>query len=566
MPTKLKTFIIYALVPVIIITFSSYLISFSMLYRTVVRQNYNINAEVSKRIETIVSSYINKACEIANQDNVLEYINSQHDSSNIYEKFYNYVNSMDIRCSFFLFDENMHPVIASTETIPEYAIKANAFSWGITKRMLDNPNQAVLVRQSSYNPSKQTLSVGKAILKDGKIIGYITFDLDERDLIRIISQNFSINVVITDRYSNVISSTNALIIDKFGKMNENYRDKSGFIKSINDSHYITKSEILDKSIFIYTITSIGYYASLFIIVGILLIMLFLMLTTTTFLSARRIADSKTKVIDEIIEAIANVQNGNLDMLLNINTQDEFQIIAESYNKMLLNIKSLIEVNKEEARQIVLSEIKQLESQFNPHFLFNTLEMIKFMSKMDPASVNKIIVSLSTLLRYSINNTNSKVTLYEDLEYTKNYLLIQKYRFDKGFDYSINVDEATYDCIVPKLIIQPIIENAIKYGFENKKYVSVEIKAGIILDNLVIVIHDNGIGMNALYLEEIKQILNQSKNSSTHIGLFNVHRRIQLTYGEKYGIEIQSHADIGTVVKIILPIYRSDSNHAESTNS
>ncbi|MCL5070251.1 MAG: histidine kinase, partial [Actinobacteria bacterium] len=379
-----KTFTIYALVPVIIITFFSYSISFSILYRTVVNQNYNINTELSKRIEAIVSSYMNKAYKIAKQDNVIEYINSQHISSDIYEEFYSFVNSMDIRCNFFVFDENMQPLIASTTNKPEYAQNENVFSWGITRSMLDTPDQVVLVRESSAHSSKQILSVGKAIVKDGKIIGYVTFDLDERSLVGIISQNFSINVVITDKYGNVISSTNALLINQFGKIDENFRNKSGFIKSINDSHYVTKSEILDKNICIYTITSIGYFGPIFIIVGFLLIVLFSMLTITTYLSARRIADSKTKVIDEIIEAIGNVQNGNLDVLLNINTKDEFQIIAESYNKMLTDIKNLIEINKEKARQSVLSEIKQLESQFNPHFLFNTLETIKYMSKMEPA--------------------------------------------------------------------------------------------------------------------------------------------------------------------------------------
>lgn len=561
-----KTFTIYALVPVIIITFASYMISFSMWYRTVVSQNHSINTEVSKRIESIVSEYINKAEVLSKQDNIIEGVLSKQVNSSTYEEFYSFVNTKDIRCSFFVFDENMQPIIASSREIPEYAQTENAFSWGITNRMLDTPNQVLVVRTSSEHSLKQILSIGKAIVKNGKAIGYITFDLDERDLTRIISQNFSINVVVTDKYSNVISSTNALLINKFGKLDENFRSKSGFIKLINDSHYLTKSDILNSNMSIYTITSIGYFGSIFIIVGVLLIILFLMLTATTYLSAGRIANSKTKVIDEIIEAIENVQNGNLDMLLNVNTRDEFQIIAESYNQMLGDIKNLIEINKEKARQSVLSEIKQLESQFNPHFLFNTLEVIKYMAKMDPPSVNKIIVALSTLLRYSMNNSISRVILGEDLEYTKNYLLIQKYRFNKHFHYSINVEEGTYDCVVPKLIIQPIIENSIKYGFENKRFLSVKIRASFVEDKLVIVIYDDGIGMDKTHLEEIQQILHNSKNSSSHIGLFNVHRRIQLTYGEKYGIEILSDKGSGTVVKIILPINRSDDNYVESVNS
>ena len=561
-----KTFIIYALIPVIIITFFSFFISFSILYRTVVKQNVNINAQVSKRIDSVVSSYMNKAYTMANNDKLTKYFFSKSVGSNVYEDLYAFVNSMDIKCNFFIFDENMNPIVDSNSNIPEYAYKKNILSFGIIGRMIEKPNEVILARVLSDNSLKETLTVGKAILKDGKIIGYITFNLVNKDLVRIISENFSITVVITDKYDNVISSTNDLMINIFGKIDKNIRDKSGFIKSINNGSYVTKSKILTGKIYIYTITSIGYIGSIFIIVGVVLILLFFMLTISIFLSASRIANNKTKIIDEIIEAMVNVQKGNLDSMLNINTNDEFQIIAESYNKMLIDIKQLIEINKEKAEQSILSEIKQLESQFNPHFLFNTLEMIKYMSKMEPESVNKIIVGLSTLLRYSINNTISQVTLDEDIEYTKNYLLIQKYRFGKRLDYTIKIDEATLSCIVPKLIIQPIIENAIKYGYENKKYLCVKINASIDQDNLVIIIKDNGSGIESGHLQEIKQIINGSKNNSSHVGLFNINRRVQLMYGEEYGVEVLSERQIGTVIKIILPVSRSDDDYAKSANS
>ena len=561
-----KTFIIYALIPVIIITFFSFFISFSILYRTVVKQNVNINAQVSKRIDSVVSSYMNKAYTMANNDKLTKYFFSKSVGSNVYEDLYAFVNSMDIKCNFFIFDENMNPIVDSNSNIPEYAYKKNILSFGIIGRMIEKPNEVILARVLSDNSLKETLTVGKAILKDGKIIGYITFNLVNKDLVRIISENFSITVVITDKYDNVISSTNDLMINIFGKIDKNIRDKSGFIKSINNGSYVTKSKILTGKIYIYTITSIGYIGSIFIIVGVVLILLFFMLTISIFLSASRIANNKTKIIDEIIEAMVNVQKGNLDSMLNINTNDEFQIIAESYNKMLIDIKQLIEINKEKAEQSILSEIKQLESQFNPHFLFNTLEMIKYMSKMEPESVNKIIVGLSTLLRYSINNTISQVTLDEDIEYTKNYLLIQKYRFGKRLAYTIKIDEATLSCIVPKLIIQPIIENAIKYGYENKKYLCVKINASIDQDNLVIIIKDNGSGIESGHLQEIKQIINGSKNNSSHVGLFNINRRVQLMYGEEYGVEVLSERQIGTVIKIILPVSRSDDDYAKSANS
>ncbi|MEN6315469.1 MAG: histidine kinase [Clostridiaceae bacterium] len=561
-----KTFIIYALIPVVIVTFCSYIISFSIWYRTVVDRNRRINIEVSGRIETVLSSYMQKAYYSSSEDRIIRCILlRQEENREIYEDYYSFKNSMDIRCNFFIFDNSLSPILASSTKIPEYAKPENAFALGIGRRMLETPDQVVLLQEIYDADSRQILSVGKAVEYNGKIIGYITFDLDETDLTRIISENFSVNVVVTDQFSNVISSTNALLTNIFGKLDNNFRNLSGDIKSTNDRHFITKSDILNNSLSIYTITSIGYFSYIYNIVGILLIILFIMLAVTMYFSARRIAGSKTKAMDEIIRAIENVRNGDLDTHLNIQTNDEFQIIAESYNQMLIDIKKLIEVNKEKARQSVLSEIKQLESQFNPHFLFNTLEMIKYMTKIDPASVNKIIQSLSVLLRYSISNANSEVTLGEDIEYTKNYLFIQKHRFGKQFDYTINVEDAAGECIVPKLIVQPIIENAIKYGFERKKTLCVKIRASFVEEKLVIVIYDDGIGIEPDVLGEIRQILKQGRNSTAHIGLFNVHRRIQLIYGEKYGVELMSEKNQGTMVKIILPINRGGSEYAGSVS-
>lgn len=561
-----KTFTLYALIPVIIITFFSYIISFSLWYSTVMDQNKSTNAKVSGRIQSIMSSYMAKADKMANQDTLINAITTHKASVELYEEFYNFVNSMDIRCNFFVFDASMEPIVASSTLRPQYTQMDSSFSWGITRRMQETPTEAVLGLVPSEDPNKRVLTVGKAILRDGKILGYLTFDFDQATLAGLISQNFSINVVVTDQFGYVVSSTNALLVNKFGKIDTAIRDKSGFVKTSEDSLYVTRTQLSNGNAGIYTLTSIGYFGSIFILVGLLLILLFGVLTLTMFWAAKKIADRKTRVIDDIIEAIGNIQNGNLDVLLNINTNDEFQIIAESYNQMLTDIKNLIETNKEKARQSVLSEIKQLESQFNPHFLFNTLETIKYMSIMDPPSVRKIIVALSTLLRYSINNTISSVTLADDLEYTKNYLLIQKYRFGERFDYTVFTEPGTLECIVPKLIVQPLLENSIKYGFENRKSLLVKIKASFVEDNLIIVIYDDGVGMEQKQLEEIRSIITHNKNNSAHIGLFNVHRRVQLMYGEKYGIEILSQKDSGTVVKIILPIHKKEDNHAENSHS
>ncbi|MFB9274886.1 sensor histidine kinase [Cohnella cellulosilytica] len=501
--------------------------------------------------------YMSKANDVSGSEAVLSALKSGAASTELYGDFYDFVNRSATKANFFVFDSQLHPVIASSTRIPEYARSRDALGWGVLRRMMDSPNQVVLARQSSNATFRSTLTIGKAIVLNGSVVGFAAFDLEEKDLIKMFSQNFSTSTVITDSFGYVIAYTNELLVDRFGKIDAEFRDESGVVKSMNDSHYVARKTILGGELSVYTITSIGFFNSIRMLVGVLLVLLCAMLTLTTYLSARKIASSKTRVIDDMIRAVENVKNGNLQTRLEVNTNNEFQVFAESYNQMLSDIEHLIEVNKEKALQTVLAEIKQLESQFNPHFLFNTLEMIRYMVKIAPASVNQIIVGLSELLRYSINNNITEISLREDIEYTQNYLLIQKYRFGKNLNYSIDVDEAAYDCIVPKLLVQPMIENAIKYGFAAKSALMIRIQAGFVENKLVVVISDDGGGMGPEVLAELKMILAKGINHSIHMGLYNVHRRVRLMYGEAYGVEISSEENRGTVVKIKLPSDRGD---------
>lgn len=552
-----RTLAVYALIPAVVITLFSYLLSFYILQRTVVNRNLSVNRTISQKLEELFIAYSEQVMLASSMPEVADCVVRSRNNIDIYRKMYAFVNQMEVKGKFYIFNSELMPIVASSTILPEYARRENAFKWGITARLQETPERVVIEKQVSEETGKKILSIGKAIVSGEEIIGYITFDLDEKDLGGMIKEKFSTDVIITDRFGNVIVGTNDLLINKYGKIDDNFRDRTGKIKTEKDRHYISQTPIMEQRIIIYAITSIGHIGNVMLLTGFMLAGLFLMLILLSQISAKKIAESKTKVIDDIIEAIENVQNGKLDRLLNISTNDEFEVIAASYNQMLEDIKNLIEVNKEKARQSSLSEIKKLESQFNPHFLFNTLEMIRYMVRMDPGAVDKIIVSLSNLLRYSINNTINEVTIKEDIEYTKNYLLIQKYRFGKRFHYSINIDESLYDCIVPKLIVQPMIENAIKYGFENRQSLTIQVKASYTENDLVIVIYDDGAGMQPEVLEEVRTILRQNNNASSHIGLYNVHRRIQLMYGEKYGLDVMSETNGGTVVRISLPVNRSD---------
>ncbi|MED9881598.1 MAG: histidine kinase [Blautia sp.] len=214
-----------------------------------------------------------------------------------------------------------------------------------------------------------------------------------------------------------------------------------------------------------------------------------------------------------------------------------------------------------------TELTALQSQINPHFLYNTLECIRGQALLDDnIEIAKMVEALSSFFRYSISKKGNLVTLRDELANIENYMLIQRYRFNNRFSMEIIIDEedeAAYDFLVPRLIIQPVIENAIFHGLEERMedgIVSIEV---IVTDlDMIITISDNGKGIDCEELEELNNRINANdmelddKNKSnqinTGIALPNINRRIRLLFGKEYGVNVYSTLGKGTDVEIIIP--------------
>lgn len=214
-----------------------------------------------------------------------------------------------------------------------------------------------------------------------------------------------------------------------------------------------------------------------------------------------------------------------------------------------------------------TELTALQSQINPHFLYNTLECIRGQALLDDnIEIAKMVEALSSFFRYSISKKGNLVTLRDELANIENYMLIQRYRFNNRFSMEIIIDEedeAAYDFLVPRLIIQPVIENAIFHGLEERMedgIVSIEV---IVTDlDMIITISDNGKGIGCEELEELNNRINANdmelddKNKSnqinTGIALPNINRRIRLLFGKEYGVNVYSTLGKGTDVEIIIP--------------
>ena len=547
-----KILILYMLVPILFFAVAGRGMIYFLEYKAVKDENIENTKILAKDLDETVRKYFNEVEKISSEEDVINAVLNKKADKVVYQKVYDSINSMNVEGNFVIYDKNLHIIMSSAEFIGS----ETGYNWGLFNRMIGYPGGIILkINRLYFQNGISTLSVGKAIRNKNEIIGFAVYNIFDNSLKELIGKSGSFNVVVTDKFGNVVVTTNENFKDNFGKAEKNLRKAEGYSVIDKEKYYVNKKEIYYSNLVLYTISSVGYVVDNFIDKMIYIIIFFFTILAAMYYAAKIIAEKKTKVIEEIVKAIENIKTGDLETRLNVETNDEFGIIADSYNEMLLNIKKLIEINKEEAKHSAVMEIKQLESQFNPHFLFNTLEMLRYTIKYDTSVANKIIINISSLLRFSIENKSSEVSLQRDLAYTKNYLDIQKYRFGENFDYEIKAEEGLENYYVPKLIIQPVIENAIKHGYTQVEKMIIYIRVKTVKEKLIISVYNNGKEIEKEILDEIREKLKNKKAEEfkNHIGLYNIFRRIQLMYGEKYGLRILSRKNRGTSVRISLPL-------------
>lgn len=230
---------------------------------------------------------------------------------------------------------------------------------------------------------------------------------------------------------------------------------------------------------------------------------------------------------------------------------EFQTLSTSFEHMVLMIQSLVEKVHNEEIVLRKTELKALQAQINPHFLYNTLDSIQWICEQDNSKdAVKMVGALAKLFRISISHGNEFIAISDELKHAESYLIIQSYRYKNQFTYSFDVDKSVLDCMCNKITIQPFIENAIYHGLD-RMVDEGEIK--IIVErrgkDIAIIVKDNGLGMTE---EQCKAVLQKGRSDSKGIGVKNVDDRLKIYFGEEYGITIDSELDVGTTVTIKIP--------------
>lgn len=265
----------------------------------------------------------------------------------------------------------------------------------------------------------------------------------------------------------------------------------------------------------------------------------------------------TEPMFKMMSVIKRVEQGDLTARTDVYSNDEVGQLGHSLNNMIGEMQVLIDrlVREEQEKKEV--ELEALHAQINPHFIYNTLNTIKWMAKIQGnTSVSKAITALVKLLRISTNLGRDMISLREEIDYVMNYVLIQKLRFNKVINITLLIDESCMDLNIPKLILQPVVENSIIYGLtEERQELNIEIRGFINETKLIIEISDDGPGIED---EVLKNILTgtSDKNKFSKVGLNNVNHRIRLYCGNDFGLKIETELGVGTVVRAVLTINSS----------
>lgn len=267
----------------------------------------------------------------------------------------------------------------------------------------------------------------------------------------------------------------------------------------------------------------------------------------------------TNPIFKLKRLMKQAESGDLTVRFNFEHNDEIGELGQSFNHMIARIDQLIQMVYVEQENKRTAEMKSLQEQIKPHFLYNTLDTISWMARdYDAEDIVRLVDALTNMFRIGLSHGKDIITVKEEITHVSNYLYIQKIRYKDKLNYVIHVDESLYAVEVPKLILQPLVENAIYHGVKAKRGGGTITITGVPEgENLVFTVQDNGAGMPQEKVEELNRRMSERSvlDEKKSFGLFYIRERIQLCYGKGYGVHVESTLGEGTRVTITLPLYQ-----------
>lgn len=556
-------FIGYAIIPAVVFTLVCDLSFMAALVYGKKSNNDAHSLSMAREMERVLTGYEEELEKLTGRVGFFTGDMEQSGRTQVFENLYGLSNRLGYEADVYLMDKEHRVILSNSQDVPDYFNVGLDVDWGIFEPMDREPGKTAVRLMTPWEGGDRELVLGKAVENPQTVDGVLDSALGYAALVIKGSQFQSYfnmpdtQTMMTDSFGWIYLANSDGFSDSSGQIVPELYNAGSFFHADSHTYLVSRQEIYDSIFYIYSVTDIqNIIVSLAVSSGLILTALILM-TVWILFTSRKVTEKKTRDFYKILDVMEMARDGDLNGVIQIDRNNEFRIIADTYNETIASLKRQMENNQRMTELVASSQNKQLESQFNPHFLYNTLENIRYMCRMEPTVAEKMVYSLSGLLRYSLDGSQTEVTLKEDLTHLENYLLILKYRFNRRFSYQIDVNSDVMQYRIPKLVLQPMIENSVKYGFGAQECLKVELKAYIHEGKLVMICRDDGVGIAPGILSELTDLLKQNENKSRHSGIYNIHRRITLLYGHPYGGEIRSTEGFGTTLVVTIPAHTED---------
>lgn len=528
--------------------------------------------EINKQIVLNYESYINSVIETANY---IQLASLNRDVSTSFDElheifYYNSEIKSDV-VSIFLFDEEGNKLLGNDlNSVLFYDIAGEEWFLNALK------DKGIFHFSAPHNQSV-SLNRNDIVISVSRSVEYTWKGIKKNGII-LIELNFRTLTDLADK-TNLGEGGHILILNDDDSLiyNSGDLDEKGYSESlaVAESNYLggfrTKIDNVDMYLNIntlvhtrwriVTVNNINEIAlakqQILLILLFIFLLSFIVTTIVSLVISRRIS----RPLNELKKTMFKVENGDFYTKVEVSGQKEVVRLSKSFNSMLDQIRKLMKELVNEQKDKRKTELKALQNQINPHFLYNTLDSIVWLAENHRSEdVVTTVIALARFFRVSISKGETFIPVKDEISHIQNYLTIQKIRYVDKFEYTFEVDQEIYDYKVMKLILQPIVENAIYHGVGDETE-HIEIRAYTKEKFLVFEVENTGYGITEERINEIYEIL-KGTNSKSSVGMRNVYLRLKLFYGEDADIVINSILDEMTCISILIPLKHGKTKDSE----
>lgn len=559
----LLSFIVCGIIPLVIISFLIYGLSVKFIDDMLYEQTYINLKSMHHELNMILKQYEDVVRSLQENEKIIQAVSdvdAQVNENEVYEEVFSALKDQSGKPPVYILNTS-GSIVYSTHPLPHIYGVGIKNDWGIFREMLQTPHMTTIYPQKIDYPEgwSTLLSLGRNIYdEDGNHIGYILIDVKRDLMINIFRPHINgvpiHMVLLDDRLYTILDIQSSKMEGRFQNSrylnNEKIIETKGLIQELEKDDYLNVT-FYDEITDITTVAHVHYniFQKLLEVMKTLLIVGCFISFLICCMISIVLAEHLSSPMKQLINLMGQVEKGDFSVCSDFNRNDEIGAVGTYFNQMVKQLKVYLDKIIEDQNKIRSTEIKMLQAQINPHFLYNTLDVIKWSAKLNHSEeVTTIVTNLAKILRNSIDCEDEFATVSQSVDFIKSYIAIQKIKYNNSFDVVINIEQSILEHRILRLILQPFVENAIIHGLTNLYYPGLITITGEQQDDFIMFqVIDNGVGMSE---EQIKNLY--TKKNEQHIGIYNVDKRIKLYYGNQYGVNIESTKNQGTKVLIKIP--------------